>query len=133
MLSGTVAAERGTFFGGTKTTFSLSQGLAALTSQLSIAPGVSVNRVVLPQGAVTSRLVTTRVTYTMTPLMFASALVQYNSAVDSVSTNVRWRWEYLPGSELFVVYNEERDSTQRGFPGLENRAFIIKVNRLLRF
>ena len=133
MLSGTVAAEQGTFFGGTKTTFSLSQGLAALTSQLSIAPGVSVNRVVLPQGAVTSRLVTTRVTYTMTPLMFASALVQYNSAADSVSANVRWRWEYLPGSELFVVYNEERDSRQRGFPGLENRAFIIKVNRLVRF
>ena len=104
-----------------------------LTSQLSIAPSVSVNRVVLPQGAVTSRLVATRVTYTITPLMFASALVQYNSALDSVSTNVRWRWEYLPGSELFVVYNEERDSRHRGFPGLENRAFIIKVNRLLRF
>ena len=94
---------------------------------------MSVNRVVLPQGAVTSRLVTTQVTYTMTPLMFVSALVQYNSAADSVSANVRWRWEYLPGSELFVVYNEERDSRHRGFPGFENRAFIIKVNRLLRF
>ena len=33
----------------------------------------------LPQGDFTTHLLGTRVTYTMTPLMFASALVQYNS------------------------------------------------------
>lgn len=40
-----------------------------------------------------------------------------------------------PGSELFVVSNEERDSdaTTTGVPGLFNRAFFVKVNRLLRF
>ena len=133
VLSGTIAAEYGTFFGGTKSTVAVSSALASLTSQLSIAPGMSINRVELPAQSVTSRLLTTRVTYTMTPLMFVSALVQYNSATDGVSTNVRLRWEYLPGSELFVVYNEERDARDRGFPGFENRAFIVKVNRLLRF
>ena len=69
----------------------------------------------------------------MTPLMFASALVQYNSSTNLVSANVRLRWEYRPGSELFVVYNEERDSLTRGVPDLRNRAFIVKVNRLFRF
>ena len=39
----------------------------------------------------------------LTPLMFTSALVQYNSVAHSVSANVRLRWEYQPGSELFVV------------------------------
>jgi len=34
---------------------------------------------------------------------------------------------------LFVVYNEERDTLAQGFPDLQNRAFIIKVNRLFRF
>jgi hypothetical protein len=50
-----------------------------------------------------------------------------------VSTNARLRWEYRPGSELFVVYSEQRDTLAQRFPGLTNRAFIIKVNRLLRF
>ncbi len=50
----------------------------------------------------------------------------------AVSTNARFRWEYRPGSELFVVYNEERNTLTRSFPGLNNRAFIVKINRLFR-
>ena len=38
-----------------------------------------------------------------------------------------------PGSELFVVYNEERDTLTPRFPALNNRSFIVKVNRLFRF
>ena len=65
--------------------------------------------------------------------MFVSALLQYNSAFNAVSTNLRLRWEFSPGSELFVVYNEQRDTLARRFPELDNRAFIVKVNRLFRF
>ena len=68
-----------------------------------------------------------RVTYTMTPRMFASALLQHNS-----SSNVRPRWEYRPGSEFFLVYNDGRDTLAPGFPRLVNRAFIVKINRLFR-
>ena len=47
---------------------------------------------------------------------------------------MRLRWEYQPGSELFVVYNEERDTLAPGhFPEVETRAFVVKVNRLFRF
>ena len=42
--------------------------------------------------------------------MFASALLQYNSTDRSFSSNLRFRWEYQPGSELFVVYTDERDT-----------------------
>ena len=69
----------------------------------------------------------------MTPLMFVSALVQYNSSTNSVSTNARLRWEYQPGSELFVVYNEDRNTLSRWLPGLTTRALIVKVNRLFRY
>ena len=64
--------------------------------------------------------------------MFASALVQYNSTDKSFSTNVRYRWEYKLGSEFFVVYTDERDTTQRGYPGLKNRAFVVKATRFFR-
>ena len=43
-------------------------------------------------------------------MMFVSALLQYNTGSNAVSANVRLRWEYRPGSELFVVYNEQRDT-----------------------
>jgi len=39
----------------------------------------------------------------------------------------------VPGSELFVVYTDERDTLDPGNRGLWNRAFVLKVNRLLRF
>ena len=98
-----------------------------------LALGVSINWIDLSVGSFTTKLVGSRITYTVTPLMFASALLQYNSSSHLVSANVRLHWEYRPGSELFVVYNEERDSLARRFPDLQNRAFIIKINRLLRF
>jgi hypothetical protein len=59
--------------------------------------------------------------------------VQYNSTTRRTGANVRLRWEYRPGSELFVVYNDERDTLARGFPNLQNRVLIIKINRLFRF
>jgi hypothetical protein len=66
-------------------------------------------------------------------MMFVSGLVQYNSSNSSFSTNLRFRWEYRPGSELFFVYNEGRDTLRSGFPELQTRTFVIKANRLLRF
>ena len=67
--------------------------------------------------------------------MFLSALVQYNSAVEQMGTNVRFRWEHSPGSELLVVYNDQRDTTLRPgrLPMIENRTFIVKFTRLFRF
>ena len=141
-LSGTFSVAHGRFFSGEKTSvsFGLGGGVGGgrleLTPQVSMEPGLSFNRVDLPEGRFTTQLVTTRTTYTVTPRMFISALLQYNSSNDSLSTNLRLRWEYNPGSELFVVYNEDRDTdpfTPDRFSELRNRAFVVKVNRLFRF
>jgi hypothetical protein len=133
ITSGIISAEHGTFYEGHKSTVGMSRGRVEITPQVSVEPSVSINRVELPYGSFTAKLIASRVTYTMTPLMFLSALLQYNSTSNAVSTNVRLRWEYQPGSELFVVYNDERDTLTRHFPELKNRALIVKVNRLFRF
>jgi hypothetical protein len=132
-LSGTVQAEHGTFYNGNKSTLSLATGRVNVSRQLSFEPNASINRVMLTQGRFTTTLIGSRVIYSMTPMMFASALVQYNSGSRSLSTNARLRWEYRPGSELFVVYNEQRNTQPAAFPELQNRAFIVKINRLFRF
>ena len=51
---------------------------------------------------------------------------------------MRYRWEYAPGSELFLVYTDERGTDDPLAPstlvrGLRNRVFVVKVNRLLRY
>ena len=132
-LSGTLAVQYGGFFGGEKTTAEFTTGRLRLTNQLTVEPGMSFNWVELPHGDFRTDLATVRTTYTLTPLAFVSALLQYNSSNNALSANVRFRWEYVPGSELFVVYNEQRDTLSPRFPGLENRALIVKINRLLRF
>ena len=50
-----------------------------------------------------------------------------------MTANVRLRWEYRPGSELFVVFNEQRDTLAPRFPALTNRAVIVKINRMFQF
>ena len=132
-VSGSFSFQRGGFFGGTITAAGYRRGRIEVTPQLSVEPGISLNRIELPEGRFTATLATTRATYTFTPRMFFGGLLQYNSSNNTLSANLRLRWEYSPGSELFVVYTDQRDTMLRGAPVLENRAFIVKINRLFRF
>jgi hypothetical protein len=77
-------------------------------------------------------LVGPRITYGFSPQAFLSALLQYNTTTNTTSSNVRLRWEYRPGSELFVVWNEQRDTLSSGLP-LQNRALVVKFNHLWRY
>ena len=130
-VSGTASMSRGSFFGGTQVAATY-RGRLAIAARLAIEPVVSVNWIDLPQGAFITKLVSSRVTAPLTPRMFVSALLQYNSSNNTFSNNIRLRWEYLPGSELFVVYFEGRDVGVGRFPELENRGLVIKINRLFR-
>jgi hypothetical protein len=66
--------------------------------------------------------------------MMISSLVQYNAIPHSLSSSVRLRWEYRPGSEVFVVYSDNRNTLPTpASPGLQNRSFAVKATRLLRF
>jgi hypothetical protein len=134
-VSGTFSLDTGRFYAGTKTAAAF-RGRLELAARFALEPNLSVNWVDLPQGPFTSTLVGNRATYTFTPRMFVAALLQYTSSTTSLLTNVRFRWEYNPGSELFVVYSEGRDTFPlapiRGNP-LENRGLAVKLTKLLRF
>lgn len=135
-INGRVSLQRGGYFTGDITTLGFRQGRIGVTQRLSIEPSLSFNWIDTPQGSFRTDLAVTRVNYAFNPRMFFSGLVQYNSANDTISTNLRLRWEYSPGSELFVVYTEDRDSTPLRpdrSTELRNRGFVIKFNRLFRF
>jgi len=131
-LSGTITASRGGFYSGHRTDAGYT-GRIELSPRLTLEPNVSVNWVDLDEGTFTTRLITTRASVTFTPRMALSALAQYNSRTDTVAVNVRYHWEYRPGSDFFVVFNEGRDTSIPGLRELQKRSFTIKLTRLLRF
>ncbi len=135
-LSGNLSLQYGEFYNGEITSAGYSRGRIEVTPQFSFEPSVSVNHVRLPEATFTAPLAITRVTYTFNPRVFFSGLVQFNPVQEVVSTNLRLRWEYRPGSELFVVYNDQRDTVltpDQRFPLLQNRALVVKFTRLFRF
>ena len=131
-LSGVTAFDTGEFYDGTKQTFSMNARYG-FTRQLGVEPNVSLNWVSRAGASALIRATGARTTFTVTPRMFVSALVQYASSTHSRSTNLRFRWEYQPGSELFVVYTDGYDTAATlGIPGLQNRGLVIKANHLFR-
>ncbi|MEO8677878.1 MAG: DUF5916 domain-containing protein [Vicinamibacterales bacterium] len=132
-ISGAVVYERGTFYDGDRQSIALNSARLQVTPQVSIEPSFSINQVDLVEGSFTATVARSRLTYTLTPRMFVSGIVQYNSTGTSVGSNLRFRWEYRPGSELFVVYTDDYDTEARpSVTPLRNRAFVIKFNRLFR-
>ena len=135
-LSGNIGVVIGEYYSGTIRTLSFSQGRFSILKQLSVEPRISISRVELPTGNFTTRLFSTRTDYGFSPRMFASALLQYSSADKTFSSNIRFRWEYRPGSEFFVVWTDEENTDPldpRQSMALKNRAFVVKMTRLFRF
>ena len=131
-LSGNVSFRTGGFFSGDRTEASYS-GRLRVTTNFSLEPAIALNWIDLPEGSFTTQIARLRVIYTMSPRMFVEALTQYNSSVDSLLTNVRFRWEYTPGSDLYIVYNEGRNDAFGRAPLLNNRVFAVKFTRMFRF
>ena len=132
-MSGSMSLEVGEFYDGTIRAVRFSRGRISVLDQFSLEPSVSYNDVKLPAGDFTTTVFGLRADYAFTPLMFVGGLVQYDSDSDSFGSNLRFRWEYAPGSEFFAVYTDERTTVGSGYPELENRAFVLKINKLFRF
>ena len=135
-LNGTFSVLAGDYFDGSIRTVGFRRGRMEVTERLSLEPSFSVNWIDSPYGSFRTDLVVSRVNWTFTPRMFFSGLIQYNSSSKTVSNNLRLRWEYAPGSELFVVYTEDRETDPLRpdrFSELRNRGFVVKMNRLFRF
>lgn len=131
-ISGRMTAAHGSFYEGKRTTVTYN-GRLGFNAHFGVEPNISLNWVDLPYGDFTAQLVGMRFSVTPTARLGFNALTQFNPSSHSLSSSARMRWEYIPGSELFVVYSDGRDTASRRYPALQNRSFAIKVTRLLRF
>jgi hypothetical protein len=137
-LQGNVSVRWGEFYTGDRLSVGVGNGRVEVSPRVSVEPSLEFNWLDLPQQTEPNQydqhVARTRVTFTMTPRAYVSGLVQYNSGSEAVSGNFRFRWEWAPGSELFLVYSEDRDTGALGdrWSELSTRGLAIKVTRLFR-
>ncbi len=120
------------FYGGTRLNLSAAAGLRA-TSQFSAEVQYSRNDVKMPWGDFLVNLSTVRLDYTFSPRMTVRSLTQYNTSTHEISNNVRFNFIYKPGSDIYIVYN---DQSQTGLPvdvfGRKDRQLVVKATYLLQ-
>ena len=88
------------------------------------------NDVTLPYGDFATTLVGTRLLWAFTSKAFLNSFLQYNATTKQFSANTRFNVIHRPLSDLFVVYNERRDTTSGA---LVERGLIVKFTNLFDF
>ncbi len=130
VVLGSVGMFQGTFAGHIH---SLS-GTVTLNPNANLSLMASYNRnwVDVPDGSFTADVAALRLAYAFSVRLFANALLQYNNLDNSVSANVRVNFIHSPGSDLFVVFNEQR-GTDDSLWDFDNRGAVVKLTYLQRF
>ena len=128
MFSGSISLRIGEFFDGHQETYT-----AGFRFQPNYRFSTNISwdhdDVELPSGDFFTDLVTTRANYAFSPRMFLNALIQYNSTLREVASNIRFNFIYKPLSDFFLVYNERRATSGE----VLERALIAKLTYVLSF
>ncbi|MCC7302895.1 MAG: carbohydrate binding family 9 domain-containing protein [Bacteroidia bacterium] len=70
-------------------------------------------------------LIGTRIEFSFSRNLFFSTFIQYNTQANNINLNARIQWRYAPLSDLYIVYTDNRYSTDFGpkYQGL-----VLKLN-----
>jgi hypothetical protein len=88
------------------------------------------NQVDLPAGDFTTTLIGLRLLYAFTSNAFFNSFLQYNATTNQFSANTRFNIIHRPLSDLYVVYNEQRDTMSGAILG---RGLTVKFTNLFDF
>jgi len=80
----------------------------------------------LPSGRFTQSVVGNRLRVNISPDLSIASYVQYDTDSESVGTNTRLRWTFLPVADLFVVYNHNVRSLLDRWR-LESNQLLVKL------
>ena len=117
-------------FGGTVN--SVTTGVAATPSKhLGFRVSYTRSDASLLNGSFLAHLVSLRTAFAFTTRATLNSLAQYNSLDRRVSANVRFNYIFRPGSDIFLVLNEERGSDEAVWDP-RSRGVRLKVTYLAR-
>ncbi|MDE2691474.1 MAG: DUF5916 domain-containing protein [Acidobacteriota bacterium] len=121
----------GDFYNGTQTSGRVTFTLR-LSKNLQTETRWVFNDVELPQGAFDVGLYSQIVNFTFTPNLRLNTILQYNDLSGDLGTNIRLHWIYKPGSDLFVVYNENWMAEDLRYRQSTHRQIAVKFTYLIQ-
>ena len=127
-LSALLRLQYGDFYDGTLRGYAVGANLK-LGSQLTATVQYERNDVRVSVGEFSTNILGLRLLYTFSPKLFVKAFVQWNSDKDAIIGNFLVSFIHTPGSDLFLVYNEEV-ATGGGRMRSNNRTLLVKFTYL---
>lgn len=121
----------GDFYNGTQTSGRVTFTLR-LSKNLQTETRWVFNDVELPQGDFDVGLYSQIVNFTFTPNLRLNTILQYNDLSGDLGTNIRLHWIYKPGSDLFVVYNENWIAEDLRYRTSTHRQIAVKFTYLIQ-
>lgn len=132
LISARARFETGDFYDGRRDDYFGSIEVRPSASLL-FSGEYELNDIKLPYGDFIVRVFRGRATFQFSPELAWTNTVQYDNVSDNVGINSKIRWEYQPGSDLFVVFNQgyRFDENQDFTP--TDSSLTIKVGATIRF
>jgi hypothetical protein len=91
-----------------------------------------INNVTLGTGEFVAKTFRERFAFAFNPKLLANLFLQYNDLSEIVSANLRFSWNYRPGSDVFLVYNQTWDAPSLGNLTRKDRQLMLKVTYLFQ-
>ncbi|MFG0304621.1 MAG: DUF5916 domain-containing protein [Phycisphaerales bacterium JB040] len=123
--------EYRTFFGGTRADAGLTLGLRP-SPAFRVTTGYDYSDIELDQGEFEVHVLSTRASIQFSPDLSWANTLQWDNQSDQAGVNSRLRWEYSPGQEVVIVYNQGFDVDDGSFTSREYSA-TLKASFTFRF
>ena len=122
----------GTFYDGTELSIGASP-VWYISRHLELAGSYRYTRIRFAErdGQFDAHLARLRIGTALNTSVSANAFLQYNSAVHTVSANVRFRYNFREGNDLWLVYNTTGFTRHQGEP-MDREALLIKYTHTLQ-
>lgn len=86
----------------------------------------------MPNGSVDVHIASLNATITFTPFMELALQTQYDNVSESFGFLARYRWEFIPGDELLIVFGQSAIIPSTGFVAQRSQ-FTIRIGHTFRF
>ena len=124
-IFGELQVQLGEYYHGDRRGFRI-EATVKPSVRLSIEPLVEFNRITLPNEAFNANIFGGRVGYSFSTTLFTKLFAQWSSDKSAISTNFLINYIYRPGSDFYVVFNQNYDTRSDGADSID-WTLIVKM------
>ena len=117
MIGARMQVEFGEFYSGTRRGFSI-DATARPNAKLSIEPFIEFNRITLPDDEFDANAFGGRISYSFSTTLFTKLFTQWSTDTDVLSANFLVNYIYRPGSDFYLVFDQNYDTRDGGIKRL---------------